>query len=169
MRRRRCCRRCRHHCHHPLTITDQSIHRPPTCRRRHHRGQHLHFPHHRPHDYGVKVILLGDSAVGKSKLVERYMMGNYNPRQVSGATILLISLPLFLFFLSFSLPLILHPPPHKHNTHTYIHVRTRTCHHCLRVPALYVCSEYLPKGGRGRWQARQSRYVSLSPFPPLSP
>ena len=33
-------------------------------------------------DYDVKVILLGDSAVGKSKLVERYMMGNYNPRQV---------------------------------------------------------------------------------------
>lgn len=30
----------------------------------------------------VKVILLGDSAVGKSKLVERYLMDDYNPRQV---------------------------------------------------------------------------------------
>ena len=31
----------------------------------------------------VKVILLGDSAVGKSKLVERYLMDDYNPRQDS--------------------------------------------------------------------------------------
>ena len=30
-----------------------------------------------------KVILLGDSAVGKSKLVERYLMDEYNPRQLS--------------------------------------------------------------------------------------
>mmetsp|Transcript_58536 Transcript_58536/g.85623 ORF Transcript_58536/g.85623 Transcript_58536/m.85623 type:complete len:219 (+) Transcript_58536:81-737(+) len=30
-----------------------------------------------------KVILLGDSAVGKSKLVERYLMDDYNPRQLS--------------------------------------------------------------------------------------
>lgn len=29
-----------------------------------------------------KVILLGDSAVGKSKLVERYLMGDYDPIQV---------------------------------------------------------------------------------------
>ena len=29
-----------------------------------------------------KIILLGDSAVGKSKLVERYLMDDYNPRQV---------------------------------------------------------------------------------------
>ncbi|POM77678.1 Ras family GTPase [Phytophthora palmivora] len=29
----------------------------------------------------VKVILLGDSAVGKSKLVERFMMNEYQPRQ----------------------------------------------------------------------------------------
>jgi small GTP-binding protein len=33
--------------------------------------------------YDVKVILLGDSAVGKSKLVERYMMDDYNPTQLS--------------------------------------------------------------------------------------
>jgi len=31
----------------------------------------------------VKVILLGDSAVGKSKLVERFLMDDYNPRQLS--------------------------------------------------------------------------------------
>lgn len=30
----------------------------------------------------VKVILLGDSAVGKTKLVERYLMNDYHPRQV---------------------------------------------------------------------------------------
>ncbi|KAF1776595.1 P-loop containing nucleoside triphosphate hydrolase [Phytophthora cactorum] len=29
----------------------------------------------------VKIILLGDSAVGKSKLVERFMMNEYQPRQ----------------------------------------------------------------------------------------
>jgi GTPase SAR1 family protein len=34
-------------------------------------------------DPDVKVILLGDSAVGKSKLVERYLMDEYNPRQVT--------------------------------------------------------------------------------------
>ena len=31
----------------------------------------------------IKVILLGDSAVGKSKLVERFLMGDYHPRQLS--------------------------------------------------------------------------------------
>ena len=31
----------------------------------------------------VKIILLGDSAVGKSKLVERFLMGKYEPRQLS--------------------------------------------------------------------------------------
>ena len=30
----------------------------------------------------IQIILLGDSAVGKSKLVERYLMDDYNPRQV---------------------------------------------------------------------------------------
>uniref|UniRef100_A0A7S0MFR9 Uncharacterized protein n=1 Tax=Cryptomonas curvata TaxID=233186 RepID=A0A7S0MFR9_9CRYP len=34
-------------------------------------------------DKVVKVILLGDSAVGKSKLVERYLMDGYEPRQDS--------------------------------------------------------------------------------------
>lgn len=31
----------------------------------------------------VKVIILGDSAVGKSKLVERYLIDDYNPRRLS--------------------------------------------------------------------------------------
>lgn len=31
----------------------------------------------------IKIILLGDSAVGKSKLVERYLMDDYVPRQLS--------------------------------------------------------------------------------------
>merc|ERR1711977_474139 len=31
----------------------------------------------------VKIILLGDSAVGKSKLVERFMMRDYQPQQLS--------------------------------------------------------------------------------------
>ncbi len=30
-----------------------------------------------------QVILLGDSAVGKSKLVERFLMDDYHPRQVA--------------------------------------------------------------------------------------
>mmetsp|Transcript_30456 Transcript_30456/g.35933 ORF Transcript_30456/g.35933 Transcript_30456/m.35933 type:complete len:249 (+) Transcript_30456:19-765(+) len=34
-------------------------------------------------NYDVKVILLGDSAVGKSKLIERFMMDDYNPTQLS--------------------------------------------------------------------------------------
>ena len=34
-------------------------------------------------DPDLKIILLGDSAVGKSKLIERYLMSEYNPRQVS--------------------------------------------------------------------------------------
>lgn len=34
-------------------------------------------------DADFKIILLGDSAVGKSKLVERYLMDEYNPRQLS--------------------------------------------------------------------------------------
>jgi Rab-like protein 2 len=31
----------------------------------------------------IKIILLGDSAVGKSKLVERYLMDGYQPQQLS--------------------------------------------------------------------------------------
>jgi len=31
----------------------------------------------------VKIILLGDSAVGKTKLVERFLMDNYHPQQMS--------------------------------------------------------------------------------------
>jgi Rab-like protein 2 len=34
-------------------------------------------------DSDLKIILLGDSAVGKSKLVERYLMDQYVPRQLS--------------------------------------------------------------------------------------
>lgn len=34
-------------------------------------------------DPDLKIIILGDSAVGKSKLVERYLMDEYNPRQLS--------------------------------------------------------------------------------------
>ena len=34
-------------------------------------------------DADLKIILLGDSAVGKSKLIERYLMNEYNPRQLS--------------------------------------------------------------------------------------
>ena len=36
-------------------------------------------------DPDLKIILLGDSAVGKSKLIERYLMDEYNPRQVQSA------------------------------------------------------------------------------------
>ena len=38
----------------------------------------------------VKAILLGDSAVGKSKLVERFLDDEFNPRRVS----FLIQVPL---------------------------------------------------------------------------
>jgi len=34
-------------------------------------------------DYKIKVICLGDSAVGKSKLVERFLMDGYKPQQLS--------------------------------------------------------------------------------------
>merc|ERR1719253_1097846 len=34
-------------------------------------------------DPDVKVILLGDSAVGKTKMVERYLDDEFNPRQLS--------------------------------------------------------------------------------------
>ncbi|KXJ21587.1 rab-like protein 2A [Exaiptasia diaphana] len=34
-------------------------------------------------DFSVKVICLGDSAVGKSKLVERFLMDGYKPQQLS--------------------------------------------------------------------------------------
>jgi len=34
-------------------------------------------------DPDLKIILLGDSAVGKSKLVERFLMNEYKPRQMS--------------------------------------------------------------------------------------
>jgi Rab-like protein 2 len=34
-------------------------------------------------DPDLKIILLGDSAVGKSKLVERFLMDEYTPRQLS--------------------------------------------------------------------------------------
>lgn len=30
----------------------------------------------------IKLILLGDSAVGKTKMVERFLMDEYNPQQV---------------------------------------------------------------------------------------
>ena len=33
-------------------------------------------------DPDIKVILLGDSAVGKSKLVERFLEDDYQPRRV---------------------------------------------------------------------------------------
>ncbi len=37
-------------------------------------------------DPDIKVILLGDSAVGKSKLVERFLEDDYQPRRVSVAS-----------------------------------------------------------------------------------
>jgi Rab-like protein 2 len=36
-------------------------------------------------DPDLKIILLGDSAVGKSKLIERFLMDEYNPRQVANS------------------------------------------------------------------------------------
>ena len=34
-------------------------------------------------DPDVKLIILGDSAVGKSKLVERFLESDFNPRYVT--------------------------------------------------------------------------------------
>lgn len=36
-----------------------------------------------PGKHTVKIILLGDSAVGKSKLVERFLMDGYKPHTLS--------------------------------------------------------------------------------------
>ena len=36
-----------------------------------------------PDEDVVKIIILGDSAAGKSKLVERYLMDDYAPQQLS--------------------------------------------------------------------------------------
>jgi len=41
------------------------------------------FPTSRATKADVKLVLLGDSAVGKTKLVERYLLGEYNPIQNS--------------------------------------------------------------------------------------
>lgn len=46
-------------------------------------------------DSDLKVILLGDSAVGKSKLIERYLMDEYNPRQVDSF------IPFVIFYIQF--------------------------------------------------------------------
>lgn len=42
----------------------------------------------------LKIILLGDSAVGKSKLVERFLMDKYQPIQLVSFCALTLSLPL---------------------------------------------------------------------------
>lgn len=39
----------------------------------------------------VKIILLGDSATGKTKLVERFLMDHYNPQQLSTYALTLFS------------------------------------------------------------------------------
>jgi GTPase SAR1 family protein len=51
-------------------------------------------------DPDLKIILLGDSAVGKSKLIERYLMDEYNPRQVRLKIIFFIKIP-NIFFIAF--------------------------------------------------------------------
>jgi GTPase SAR1 family protein len=50
-------------------------------------------------DPDLKIILLGDSAVGKSKLIERYLMDEYNPRQVGIPTAMSPSLGLTMLLL----------------------------------------------------------------------
>ena len=70
-------------------------------------------------DPDLKIILLGDSAVGKSKLVERYLMDDYNPRQVllffAGSLLLLCSRPLSLCVMMCSLVLVsTFSCPHMH-------------------------------------------------------
>lgn len=58
-------------------------------------------------DPDLKIILLGDSAVGKSKLIERYLMDEYNPRQVHRLNLILTLFELFYvkFYLSYLLML----------------------------------------------------------------
>jgi hypothetical protein len=41
------------------------------------------FPPPSPPPSFLQIILLGDSAVGKSKLIERYLLDDYHPRQRS--------------------------------------------------------------------------------------
>mmetsp|Transcript_4177 Transcript_4177/g.5872 ORF Transcript_4177/g.5872 Transcript_4177/m.5872 type:complete len:212 (+) Transcript_4177:76-711(+) len=40
-------------------------------------------PEELPDEAEIKLILLGDSAVGKTKMVERFLMDEYNPQQLS--------------------------------------------------------------------------------------
>lgn len=53
-------------------------------------------------DADLKIILLGDSAVGKSKLVERFLMDNFQPMQLVRFTlqlmILLFSHPFLIMY-----------------------------------------------------------------------
>ncbi|PSN40106.1 Rab-like protein 2A [Blattella germanica] len=44
-------------------------------------------------DFAVKVICLGDSAVGKSKLVERFLLDGYKPQQLSTYALTLFRYP----------------------------------------------------------------------------
>ena len=56
-------------------------------------------------DPDIKVILLGDSAVGKSKLVERFLEDEYQPRRVSQCTFeksVLSLIEIYLIYASFT-------------------------------------------------------------------
>ena len=88
----------------------------------------------------VKVILLGDSAVGKSKLVERFLMDDYHPRQV---------MPLRSYG-QLVQPSVLTRVPVPYPT--AFHIRTDT----------------VPPPGPGGWRRSESRYVGLA-APRLGP
>lgn len=62
-------------------------------------------------DADLKIILLGDSAVGKSKLLERYLMNDFNPRQLSTYALTLYRQVVYMN--DETQEIVLNPPAHS--------------------------------------------------------
>ncbi|KAG1935239.1 rab-like protein 2A [Pimephales promelas] len=103
-------------------------------------------------DEQVKIICLGDSAVGKSKLMERFLMDGYRPQQLST-----YALTLYKYTATINGQTILVDfwdtagqerfrsmhPSYYHKSHACIMVRG---HKILLVLLIYILLRYLLKG-----------------------
>ena len=88
-------------------------------------------------DPDVKVILLGDSAVGKSKLIERYLEDDYNPKRVRKYHI------------------IVPPKLSRRRTDDFSSIT------CSQFPVINSCINIIPQRcDSWRWNISQSWYVS---------